>query len=586
VEVPDVGIEINWGGARVAFQAIPKDDDGSGNYLRKDTFVNASLSVSPAGLATFTYDGNTISANLAGYSSLTLNQINFGGRTGGANDNQWIDDLNVTGFLPGSSAAEANQTVKFLVSNDNPSLFSTQPAVSNDGTLTYTPAPNKCGMATITVIAMDDGGTACNGSDMSAPCVFKITINCLPDCPIAYGTNVVVVQGGSLTFPLPASDPDGDPLTCMVTVPPIHGSVVVNSATCVATYTPNAGYLGPDSFKWKASDGTCDSNEAEVGITVRVLNQPPVCVARVAPDACVLRFPNDANLYVVSLDGQQGCVVLDGSGSSDPDGDALHYGWTVDGFHVAMDAAQEPSGTGTGTGTGSVSLSGNTLTISIAFSGLSANANNAHIHGPAAPGVNAGVLYPLNAITTLGATAGTINGTVTLVEGTGGFSIAQQLQQLCAGLWYINIHTPNNPGGEIRGQIQPGALEGAIVTACMGLGCHTITLCVSDGLAASACDLRVCVISAGEAVEQCVTLVDNADLGRKNKRPLLATLKAAAAAFDRGDFTPALNQLEAFQNKVQAQIARDNPAAAAAFIECAQKIIDAIDCAAALANGQ
>jgi hypothetical protein len=98
--------------------------------------------------------------------------------------------------------------------------------------------------------------------------------------------------------------------------------------------------------------------------------------------------------------------------------------------------------------------------------------------------------------------------------------------------------------------------------------------------------LTVCVGSAAEAVDQCVALVDGADLGRKNKRPLIATLKAAGASFERGDFVPGLHQLEAFRNKVRAQIAPSNPAVAAAFIDCAQKIIDAVHCSAVLSiNG-
>jgi hypothetical protein len=28
-----------------------------------------------------------------------------------------------------------------------------------------------------------------------------------------------------------------------------------------------------------------------------------------------------------------------------------------------------------------------------------------------------------------------------------------QAADLLAGRWYINLHTPNNPGGEIRGQV-------------------------------------------------------------------------------------------------------------------------------------
>jgi hypothetical protein len=190
------------------------------------------------------------------------------------------------------------------------------------------------------------------------------------------------------------------------------------------------------------------------------------------------------------------------------------------------------------------------------------------------------VLYPLNALTTLGATAGTISGSVTLTEGAGGFTIAQQLQQLCDGLWYVNIHTPLHPGGEIRGQIDPGTLTGATATACLEVGCHTVTLCVSDGLAASACSLDVCVITAGQAVEQCIDLLDNMNLERKNKRPLLASLKAATASFDRGNIGSAMNQLKAFLNKVRAQVAPANPAGAAVLADCVRGILTAVECAA------
>jgi hypothetical protein len=72
--------------------------------------------------------------------------------------------------------------------------------------------------------------------------------------------------------------------------------------------------------------------------------------------------------------------------------------------------------------------------------------------------------------------------------------------------------------------------------------------------------------------------VEGADVARKNLRPLVASLKAAGASFERGNFTSGLNQLKAFENKVRAQIARDNPDEAAAFIECAQRITQALGC--------
>jgi hypothetical protein len=84
---------------------------------------------------------------------------------------------------PGPGAAESTQSVTFSVSDDNPALFAAAPAVSPAGTLTYTPAPNASGSATVTVSAVDDGGTANGGHDTSAPQTFTIAVAALNDAP-------------------------------------------------------------------------------------------------------------------------------------------------------------------------------------------------------------------------------------------------------------------------------------------------------------------------------------------------------------------------------------------------------------------
>lgn len=80
-------------------------------------------------------------------------------------------------------ANESAQQVVFTVSTDNAALFSSQPAVAPDGTLTYTPAPNANGAATITVTALDDGGTANGGIDTSGPQTRQITVLPVNDAP-------------------------------------------------------------------------------------------------------------------------------------------------------------------------------------------------------------------------------------------------------------------------------------------------------------------------------------------------------------------------------------------------------------------
>lgn len=89
----------------------------------------------------------------------------------------------------------------------------------------------------------------------------------------------------------------------------------------------------------------------------------------------------------------------------------------------------------------------------ISFEGLSSEAVAAHFH--AAPvGVNGGVRVdiPSNSVFSgLGSTDGIFVGGATLTD--------DQETELLSGLFYINIHTPNNGGGEIRGQVLGGTFN-------------------------------------------------------------------------------------------------------------------------------
>jgi hypothetical protein len=80
------------------------------------------------------------------------------------------------------------------------------------------------------------------------------------------------------------------------------------------------------------------------------------------------------------------------------------------------------------------------LTWTVDYSGLSGPATAAHIHGPADPGANAGIVIPFT-----GNLASPIKGSATLTDA--------QMAQLEAGKWYVNIHTEANKPGEIRGQL-------------------------------------------------------------------------------------------------------------------------------------
>ncbi len=114
-------------------------------------------------------------------------------------------------------------------------------------------------------------------------------------------------------------------------------------------------------------------------------------------------------------------------------------------FSAAMSGANEVGPTtSAGTGTGSMTILNSVLSYNITFTNLLSPATAAHIHGPATPSQNAGVLIPFSAPT---ASSGTISGTAVLTP--------PELLDIVSGLTYANIHTTNYSGGEIRGQILP-----------------------------------------------------------------------------------------------------------------------------------
>jgi hypothetical protein len=99
--------------------------------------------------------------------------------------NNWATNISVG---PTTAAAnESGQTPTFIFDTNNPSLFASGPQVvnlsGNTGALTFTPAPDANGIATVTVRLRDDGGTANGGVDTSTPQTFTINVLSRNDAP-------------------------------------------------------------------------------------------------------------------------------------------------------------------------------------------------------------------------------------------------------------------------------------------------------------------------------------------------------------------------------------------------------------------
>jgi hypothetical protein len=122
----------------------------------------------------------------------------------------------------------------------------------------------------------------------------------------------------------------------------------------------------------------------------------------------------------------------------------------------------------------------------------------------------------------------------------------------------------------------PPFAAGATVSNLFSVDSHTVLLVVDDGQDSGTARLDVEVITPGMALEEVLLLLAGSNLPRDRSRPLVATLKAAMASFDRGDFTSPASQLRAFQNKVRAQVAPANPALAASLNQAVEQILNAI----------
>lgn len=99
-----------------------------------------------------------------------------------------------TNISPGP-ADEAGQTLSFQVSTTNSALFSVAPALSSNGTLTFTPAANANGTANLSVQLIDNGGAANGGDNTSKVLNAQIIVNAVNDAPsFTAGANVGIAE--------------------------------------------------------------------------------------------------------------------------------------------------------------------------------------------------------------------------------------------------------------------------------------------------------------------------------------------------------------------------------------------------------
>ncbi|HJH32588.1 MAG TPA: PGF-pre-PGF domain-containing protein [Methanosarcinaceae archaeon] len=139
---------------------------------------------------------------------------------------------------------------------------------SSSGLFTWTPTYEQSGIYQVDFVVkgliLTDNKTAI------------ITVNNINRAPVANDDTSTTLEDTSVDITLSATDMDGDSLTYTIVDEPAHGTVTLDGTINIAAYTPTANYNGADSFTFKATDDTVESNVATLTILVSAVNDAPV----------------------------------------------------------------------------------------------------------------------------------------------------------------------------------------------------------------------------------------------------------------------------------------------------------------------
>jgi hypothetical protein len=115
-------------------------------------------------------------------------------------------------------------------------------------------------------------------ADSADTYTINIGVNAAPEAQDGeLGLDEVDKNGrGTVRGTMSASDSDNTNLRYEITKQPDHGTLELINGGPEYTYTPDPYYFGSDSFKFEANDGSLTSNEAEVSLTVRPVNNAPI----------------------------------------------------------------------------------------------------------------------------------------------------------------------------------------------------------------------------------------------------------------------------------------------------------------------
>ncbi len=295
-----------------AINVLGNDTDPDGDALRVTaaTATNGTVTINPDGTLRYVPNANfngtdaivyVISDGNGGQSTaaVTITVTPVNDAPVAVNDNATtVEDAPVTiGVLGNDRDVDGDRLTVTGATSPNGTVV-----VNPDGTITFTPAPNFNGPATITYTISDGNGGVSTAT-------VNVTVTPVNDAPIANASNAATNEDAPVVIPVLAndSDVDGNPLT-VTAATALNGTVVINPDGTV-TYTPRADFNGTDTITYTISDGQGGFATSTVTVTVNAVNDAPVATP------ITLQTDNDSEAVSLSVAGN----------FSDPDGNALAF---------------------------------------------------------------------------------------------------------------------------------------------------------------------------------------------------------------------------------------------------------------------
>lgn len=243
------------------------DAEGQAVTLTVGNATNGTAVVNPNGTITF-----TPAAGFAGAGSFVVTATDAGGAsstqtvnvTVQANTAPVLADIaakttaeDTAIIIPVSATDAEGQAITFTAT----SATNGTAVVNPNGTITFTPAANFNGAASVLVTARDSGG-------LTDTQTVNITVTAVNDAPTKgpENTNTITTDENTpaefIIDVLDVDTPDSG-LTVTLIDAPDHGDITDDGST----YTPDANFAGTDSFTYRVSDGT-SSYDHTVNVTV------------------------------------------------------------------------------------------------------------------------------------------------------------------------------------------------------------------------------------------------------------------------------------------------------------------------------